>query len=183
MKDRSSEPREKLIQGFSLEMISPPCVPGAAYWSAQARLSVDIGDVLPYLNSRFPEAWYDHKARVLVMKQDGKKCAFRPGLISVAPVEDRSEALRLLKGLTDLVNETWRDRGSNTPSYRRKSPPTVMELYRRLPGTNCGRCGYPTCMAFAADLQAGKTDLSRCPQLSAERYARNREALQACLSA
>lgn len=183
MNDRSLESEEKLIEGFSLEMITPPCVPGAAYWSAQARLAADIGAVLPYLNSRFPEAWYDHNARVLVMKRDGKKCAFRPWLISVAPVEERGEALRLLNGLSDLVNETWRTRATITPSYQQKSLPTVMELYRQLPGTNCGKCGYTTCMAFAADLRAGKTDLSRCPELSTDRYIRNRKALQARLSA
>jgi CO dehydrogenase/acetyl-CoA synthase gamma subunit (corrinoid Fe-S protein) len=60
--------------------------------------------------------------------------------------------------------------------------PTVMELYRLLPRTNCKKCGYPTCMAFAADLREGKTELSCCPELNLKHFAQNREALEALLS-
>jgi ArsR family metal-binding transcriptional regulator len=181
MNSRGSGNGEQLIWGYELEMISPPCVPGAEHWSAQARLETDINEVLPYLNSRFPGAQYDVKARVLIMKMDGKKCAFRPGLISAAPVADREEADKILNGLCGLVNETWKDRGSIEPSYEQKSSPSVMDLYRRLPRTNCKKCGYATCMAFAADLREGKTDLSCCPELTLDQYRENREALQALL--
>jgi ArsR family metal-binding transcriptional regulator len=182
MNGRISGKDESLVGGFDLEMISPPCVPGSVHWSAQANLDTDISGILPYLNARFPDAQYDHEAQVLVMKREGKKCAFRPRLISVAPVDDREEANRLLTGLTGLVNETWRNRDAIKPSYEQKTIPTVMELYRQLPRTNCKKCGYATCMAFAADLREGKTDLSCCPELARELYAGNRKNLQACLS-
>jgi ArsR family metal-binding transcriptional regulator len=173
---------ESLIRRFDLEMVSPPCVPGSEHWSGEARLDTDITEVLPYLNTCFPEASYDRAAQVLLMKWEGKKCAFRPRLISVAPVRDREEASRRLDELAGLVNETWRNRNSIEPSYTQKTMPTVMELYRLLPRTNCKKCGYVTCMAFSADLREGKIELSCCPELSLEGHARNREALEALLS-
>jgi ArsR family metal-binding transcriptional regulator len=147
-------------------MVSPPCLPGAEYWRAEAHIDRDISEALPYINARFSGTQYDHKAKVLVLKREGKKYAFRPRLISVAPVADREEANRLLTGILRLVNETWYIRADLDPSYEREILPTVMELYRRLPGTNCKKCGYATCMAFAADLREGKIDISCCPGIS-----------------
>jgi ArsR family metal-binding transcriptional regulator len=163
MNGRNQGAGESLIEGFDLKMVSPACVPGAAHWSAEARLDRDISDVLPYVNARFPGAQYDHGARVLVLKREGKKYAFRSRQISVAPVEDREEANRLLTEMFRLVNITWKIRADIEPSYEREILPTVMELYMQLPRTNCKQCGYATCMAFAADLREGKTDISCCP--------------------
>lgn len=177
------ETTETLVNNFELEMISPACLPGASHWSAQGRLEDDISEVLPYINSRFPKARYDHKSKVLIMKWEGKKCAFRPNLLSVAPVEDREEANRLLNRLSELVNETWRQRSSLEPDYEQKPLPQVMELYRLLPRTNCKQCGYATCMAFAADLREEKTELSRCPELFQDAYKEKREKLEELFSA
>lgn len=43
-----------------------------------------------------------------------------------------------------------------------------LEIYKRLPKTNCGDCKVPTCMAFAMKLAAGQAELSACPHVSPE---------------
>lgn len=44
---------------------------------------------------------------------------------------------------------------------------SVVDLYAKaLPKTNCGDCGYPTCMAFAGMVVSQKHPLSGCPHLS-----------------
>jgi acetyl-CoA decarbonylase/synthase complex subunit gamma len=45
---------------------------------------------------------------------------------------------------------------------------TGLEIYKLLPKTNSGDCGFPTCLAFAMALAAGKTLADKCPHLSAE---------------
>jgi acetyl-CoA decarbonylase/synthase complex subunit gamma len=45
---------------------------------------------------------------------------------------------------------------------------TGLEIYKLLPKTNSGDCGFPTCLAFAMALAAGKTVQDKCPHLSAE---------------
>ncbi len=49
--------------------------------------------------------------------------------------------------------------------------PTGLEIYKLLPRTNCKKCGYPTCLAFAMVLAAKKVELSACPDVSAEAKA------------
>lgn len=40
-----------------------------------------------------------------------------------------------------------------------------IEIFKKLPKTNCGDCGVPTCMAFAVSLTQGKAELSQCPHV------------------
>ncbi|SJZ38148.1 acetyl-CoA decarbonylase/synthase complex subunit gamma [Selenihalanaerobacter shriftii] len=45
---------------------------------------------------------------------------------------------------------------------------TGLEIYKKLPQTNCGECGPPTCLAFAMQLAEGKAKLDQCPDVSDE---------------
>lgn len=44
---------------------------------------------------------------------------------------------------------------------------TPLELVKRTAKSNCGECGYPTCLAFAALVVKGVADPQRCPFLDA----------------
>lgn len=45
---------------------------------------------------------------------------------------------------------------------------TGIQIFKLLPKTNCGQCGFPTCLAFAMALAAAKAELERCPTISDE---------------
>src|SRR5512134_2695357 len=47
----------------------------------------------------------------------------------------------------------------------------VLELYKRLPRTNCGRCRHRQCMALAVALAKGEARADECPELSEEARA------------
>jgi len=51
-----------------------------------------------------------------------------------------------------------------------------IEIFKYLPKTNCGKCGVPTCLAFAMSLAAGKAELAACPFVSPESKAKLEEA-------
>jgi acetyl-CoA decarbonylase/synthase, CODH/ACS complex subunit gamma len=53
---------------------------------------------------------------------------------------------------------------------------TGIQIFKLLPKTNCGKCGVPTCLAFAMNLAAGKAELSSCPTVSEEAKAQLAEA-------
>ncbi|MBU1986810.1 MAG: hypothetical protein KJ846_06230 [Proteobacteria bacterium] len=40
-----------------------------------------------------------------------------------------------------------------------------LEIYKALPKTNCGHCGVPSCIAFAASVIQGMKTLKECPYL------------------
>ncbi len=53
---------------------------------------------------------------------------------------------------------------------------TGLDIYKLLPKTNCGECGFPTCLAFAMRLAAGQAELETCPYVSEEAKAKLTEA-------
>ncbi len=53
---------------------------------------------------------------------------------------------------------------------------TGIQILKLLPGTNCKECGYPTCLAFAMNLAAGKAELDSCPYVSDEAREKLAEA-------
>lgn len=40
-----------------------------------------------------------------------------------------------------------------------------IEIFKKLPKTNCGKCGVPTCLAFAMKLATGQAELEACPDI------------------
>ncbi len=49
------------------------------------------------------------------------------------------------------------------------------EIFRGLPGIDCGSCGAPTCRAFAADIVRGNASIEDCPMLWCKAKAENKE--------
>jgi acetyl-CoA decarbonylase/synthase, CODH/ACS complex subunit gamma len=43
---------------------------------------------------------------------------------------------------------------------------TGLEIFKHLPKTNCKKCEFPTCLAFAMALANGKASLDACPDVS-----------------
>ena len=39
----------------------------------------------------------------------------------------------------------------------------MLEIFKKLPGTNCGECGLSSCMAFALKVKKSQAHLSECP--------------------
>ncbi len=43
-----------------------------------------------------------------------------------------------------------------------------VQIFKLLPKTNCKKCGFPTCLAFAMKLAQGQVELQKCPDVSEE---------------
>jgi len=175
---------EALIRDYDIELTEPPCIPGTPKWAAKAHLRQDISDVLPYLNARLGDCQYNREAKALIWRNGERRYAFRPLEISAAPVEDNEEAREVIAEVVKLVNQIWQERDSITPCFTEKEPPKVLDIFRLLPKTNCRKCGYTTCMAYAAALREGEVELQRCLPLLAPSQAESRgglaELLQVC---
>jgi ArsR family metal-binding transcriptional regulator len=167
-----------LIEHYDLDVFTPPCEPGAERFSAIARLAVDIGAVLPYLNATLKGAVYSPEAGALTWVRGGRRVAYSAYQIAVSNVEDREEAIRVLESEIERVNQTWEQRDDITPSVHVRKRPTPLAIYKLLPGTNCKRCGEPTCYVFATKLAAGQSQLDSCPVLAEPVNANQQAALQ-----
>lgn len=171
-----------LIEHYDLEVFTPPCDPGSERFSAVARLTSDISEVLPYLNATLRGAVYNRAANALTWKKAGHNVAFHAYEIATSNVDDREAAMKEIEGLVKLVNRTWEQRAGITPDYETHQRPTPMAVYQLLPQTNCKQCGEPTCYTFALKLAASQKKIADCPPMFEPQYAEKLDALQAIVT-
>jgi len=172
----------KLITDYRFELVEDHHSPGSGRYGVRVILPIDISASFPYLNTVLDDALYDHENSILIGVNNRRRYAFRPHEIQVGMVTDPSETSSIVDEVVGLVNRVWEEHERITPSFRGRKLPTVYDIYKLLPGTNCKECGYPTCLACAADIRNGVISLERCPLLSKPEYTQNREQIHTLFS-
>ena len=154
-----------------------PCLAEPSKIRFHAQPSADLRDVLPYLNAVLAGAIYNHAALALTFTKEHRIICLHPHLITCAKADDLDDARAVLVWLTNLINDTWARRAEITPSYERRERLTPLGIYKLLPRTNCGRCGFPTCLAFAAEVSAERRSIIQCGPLLSADWVHNRRLL------
>jgi ArsR family metal-binding transcriptional regulator len=173
---------EKLITDCTFELIEDHHSLGSGRYTGRVLLPQDISACFPYLNTVLTENRYDHENRILIGTSHGRRYAFRPHEIQLGGVPDPARATEIVDEVVALVNRVWRERGGITPSLKERDLPTVFEIYRLLPRTNCRECGQVTCLACAAEIRGRNLSWEACPCLLKPEYAASREKLRQLLA-
>ncbi len=167
-----------LIDDYTVDVKTPACDLESPIYVANVSLDADISEVLPYVNAGVEKGQYSPAVPVLVFREGGRKYALRAREIAISNITDRHEAARLARAMVDKVNRIWEDRQGIEPSFASWEKPRVLDLLKLLPGTNCGKCGVATCMAFATELSEDKATVEGCPALLEESNAEKLAALR-----
>ena len=166
-----------LIESYEIQMVEPGCTPGAGRWGVLVSLPGDISAVFPYLNAAFHNTIYDHENKILIIREQNQAYALRPDEIRIARTDDPFHAKQMADEIIEKVNRVWRERETITPRLTDKKRVTVIDIFKLLPKTNCRKCGYLTCLAYAADLRQGTAHLEDCPYLSLPEFTENRQKI------
>jgi len=167
-----------LLSGYTKTVFRPECNPSFQSLHCIARLNEDVRAVLPYLNAVLGGTQYFSDPPEVMFHHQGKILKVGAREIALNALKDEAEADRILEWLKKEINETWENRADITPCYTGKTKPKLLEILRLLPKTNCGKCGRPTCMVFAALATEGVRGAEDCPELGQEQ----REKLAAYLA-
>jgi ArsR family metal-binding transcriptional regulator len=154
-----------------------PCLADPEKIRVIAEISGEIHEVFPYLNAILKGCIYNHPALTLTIKKDGKLFTLHAHHITLAKIEDEKEAEEILGWLKNLINETYEKRDRIEPNFSKGAELKALDIFKLLPGTNCKRCGEPTCLAFAVKLVGRDTDITKCDPLFAEKYQAKRDVL------
>ena len=168
---------DTLITDYQHELIEDNHSFGSGRYGLRVTFPVDISPAFPYLNAALDDTIYDHENSILIGFSNRKRYAFRPHEIQLGMIADPSDVSNIIEEVVDLVNKVWKDRDNIEPNYTERKIPPVFEIYKMLPGTNCKECGYPTCLAFAADLRSGSVRPEACIKLSDPEYKEARDKI------
>ena len=140
-------------------------MPSAMRVQCFAHLDQDVGPALPYLNASLGAFEFVRQPPSATFRVQGKLITVHARKIAVNALKDESEARKIVEWIIREINEAWENRDSLEPSYEGTPKPNIVEIIKGLPKTNCGQCGYPTCLVFATLVAEGAKDLNSCPQL------------------
>ncbi|MHC5033814.1 MAG: (Fe-S)-binding protein [Planctomycetota bacterium] len=165
------------VFGEARVMVLASCVADQTRIRIIAYISGDLTDVFPYLNAEMKQACYNRHGPTFTFMDGYRMVSVYARRIAVAKADEIVDAWRVLAMIRCLANDAWARRAEIEPSYEVRKRPSALEIYRRLPRTNCRQCGEATCLAFAVRVHAGELIPARCSPVFVGEYADLKEAL------
>ena len=184
LKDKTEEDTEKISdisQAKPVEIVEVrqllPCIADPSKFRVIANMAPPLGGILKILEPLFTRSRYlDRTGSLIIQKEEIIVTIYSTGKVGMGMIKNENEAREVLDSLKTTINEAIK-KGVPPPS-REKIKVELMEIYKYLPQTNCGKCGEQGCYSFAIRLIAREVKLERCTPLKEPRYATNYEYLQ-----
>jgi ArsR family metal-binding transcriptional regulator len=155
-----------------------PCIAEEDDLRLTAHVEKDLGPVMPYLNAEVRGGTYSPGGPTFTLMNGPRLINLFPHRIVVGRLREMQDAWRTLKFLKNMLSDVWSRRASIEPCHERRVQISPLELYQRLPGTNCRVCGEATCLAFAAKVLSGDRRLEACAPVFGGEHGHLRPALE-----
>jgi len=150
------------VFGEARIMVLAPCVADATKIRLIAHLTGDLTEVFPYLNAEMKEACYNARGPTFTFMDGYRMVSLYARRIAVAKADEIVDGWRTLETIRRRANDAWARRAHIEPCYVMRQKPPALEIFKRLPGTNCRACGEATCLAFAVRMYSGEVSPSQC---------------------
>lgn len=157
-----------LLESYTKEIFRAECNPGFEALHCFAHLNQDVSEAIPYLNAVLGGFTFTKDPPSVTFKVHGKLITVHAKKIAINALKDEDEATRIIEWLKREINSAWENRANIEPSYESAPRPSVLEILKFLPKTNCKECSQPTCMVFATQVAEGAKGPDDCPPLDDE---------------
>ena len=168
---------EEDVFGDAAVVVLAPCVADATKIRLIAHTSRDMSQAFPYLNAEMREASYNAKGPTFTFMDQYRMISMYPQRIAVAKADDIVDGWRTLEMIRCRVNDAWARRAEIEPCYEMREKPPALEIFKRLPKTNCGACGELTCLAFAVRVYNGEVSVTKCLPVFQGEFGHLKDAL------
>ncbi len=159
-----------LIKGYSNLTLSEAGVRArfehGASQGAHFKLDIDVSLLFPYINATVKGARFNDHPDYIQFEIDNIRCTLYPKDVMAAPFVSQDQAHEFAQRLIDFLNNLHLEKDSISPNHKRYKPVSVLDIFKLLPQTNCKKCGFLTCMAFAGALRQQQTTQDKCPDFS-----------------
>lgn len=152
--------------------------------SDPTRLRIDavpsraLGDLIPIMARFIRGGAYQPAARILAFEEESRLLVFSSERFSISRADDLLDAWIMLRCAVELICNAWEHRRTIEPDLEPRQGLGASEIFRRLPGSNCGRCGYGSCMEFALCVFGGRLRAEDCVELAEDGEPRGLESLR-----
>jgi len=142
-------------------------------WFAHFNVVGDFTHLFPFIQAVAHGAVHYESPEYIQFKMDDVLCdLYPPDMVVSRLFCGKEQALEFAHRLIEFLNDLEARRSQIKPDYRKYRRLHVPEILRCLPMTNCGECGFRTCLAFAAAVSRRRAVLMMCPDFPEPARAR-----------
>ncbi len=154
------------INGYTDFTVTKTGVLSCAYISVTFSFDRDVSELFPYINKEISSSRFHDNPEYIQFILHEKLCTLYPMEVLATPFTDPDQAREFPTRIIDFLNDLHERKGTLGTDHRKYKPLSVIDIFKLLPGTNCKKCGFQTCTAFAASLSRNMTTPSKCPYFS-----------------
>jgi ArsR family metal-binding transcriptional regulator len=148
--------------GYAFSLVNIDCLRSSTHFNVVMDLDESVEALLPYLAATLPGCTYIHGTGVINLMDRGHIVAIYPRRITATDVPSLESAAALCRKYYDTILSVAAAREAIAPILVKRLSVGVLDIFRALPGSNCGRCRALTCMAFAALVMRRESSIADC---------------------
>jgi ArsR family metal-binding transcriptional regulator len=142
----------------------------------------DLGTLIPLAARLIRGGSYRPDPPNLAFEEEHRLLVISPELIVFSRTDDLLDFWIMLRSMIELLVTAWDRRAALKPDREPRQGVGAIEIFKRLPGTNCGDCGNANCMEFATRLFMKRGRIEQCPPIAEPKWSRNLESLKWIMS-
>jgi len=143
----------------------------------ELRTKLNFSALIPLMAALVRGGAYTPQVPSLAIEEGHRLIAFFPDSVVISRCDDVYDFWFQLRCSVELICEAFEKKHFIEPVQEPRQGIGAIEIFRRLPATNCGKCGFATCMEFAVALFTQKTILELCTPLLEQDMNLRRESL------
>ncbi len=137
---------------------------GERCWFAHFKVDGDFSHLFPFIQSIANEVVHYEFPEYIQFQLDNILCALYPPNIVVSRFfYGREQAFEFAHRLIEFLNDLEVRKSQIKPIFKKFNRLNIPDILPFLPMTNCGECGFRTCMAFAGAVSRRKANFMMCP--------------------
>ncbi len=167
----------QIVGGIRIDRIQPS-------FSDPQRLRIeatpgkDLGDLIPFMARLIRGGAYRPQARILALEEEHRLIVFSSNSLIISRADDLLDVWIMLRCSVDLICSAWTLRNTLEPERDDRHGIGAIEIFRRLPGDNCGQCRCANCMEFAQEVFTGRRRVVECGPLLEQRNSPHLQSMQ-----
>lgn len=142
-----------------------------------------LTSIIPIMARLIRGGAYRYEVPILVFEEEHRLLAVSSNEIVISRADDLLDGWIMLRCMIQLLLSAWDHRQRLHPETEPRNGIGAIEMFKRLPGTNCGKCPYGNCMEFAMMLFRGKCRMEQCSRLLQDEGKARLESLRWLLRA
>lgn len=141
-------------------------------------LEHDLAPLIPFAARLIRGGAFTPAIPALTFEEEHRLITVAPHEIVISRANDLLDMWVMIRTLIELIRSAREHQGRIRPETEPRQGIGAMELFRRLPGTDCRQCDSGGCMEFATGLITGRTKTARCRPLAQLSDPRHRQSLE-----